>query len=165
MARVGTVLTGLSPTWHLNVMLMKKVDLLANELMLYLIIESHFVDNCLGQQSKAGSVVKSDTKGQVDGNMQILHVWKWTLRKVPPSSSHLPQLTAKTKQILSFTLHVQPAAVVIIHRDLHKQGGGGAPFQVNQTGWSRTEAVRHPHESWTISDIYVLETQQILSFS
>lgn len=84
--------------------------------MLYLIIESHFVDNCLGQQSKAGSVVKSDA-----------NVWKWTLRKVPPQSSHLPQLTAKTKQILSFTLHVQPAAVVIIHRDLHKQEGGGLP--------------------------------------
>lgn len=95
--------------------------------MLYLIIESHFVDNCLGQQSKTGSVVKSDTKGQVDGNVHILRVWKWTLRKVPPPSSHPPQLTAKTKQILSFTLHVQPAAVVIIHRDLHKHGGGGLP--------------------------------------
>lgn len=75
---------------------------------LYLMIKSHFVDNCLGEQSKAGPVVESDTKGQVQGDVHHLHGCKQTLRKRPLPSSYSPQLSAKTKQILSFTLHVQP---------------------------------------------------------
>lgn len=75
---------------------------------LYLMSESHFVDNSLGEQSKTGLVAESDTKGQVEGDVHHLHGRKQTLRKRPPPSSHSPQLSAKTKQILSFTLHVQP---------------------------------------------------------
>lgn len=75
---------------------------------LYLMIESHFVGNCLGEQRKTGTVAESDPKGQVEGDVHHLHGCKQTLRKQPPPSSHSPQLSAKTKQILSLTLHVQP---------------------------------------------------------
>lgn len=61
---------------------------------LYLMIESDFVDNCLGEQSKTGPVVETDTKGQVEGDTHHLHGCKQTEETAP---SLLTQPAAQRK--------------------------------------------------------------------
>lgn len=41
--------------------------------VLHLTMVAHFVDNCLGEENKTGTVVKSDMKGQMEGNVHNLH--------------------------------------------------------------------------------------------
>lgn len=36
-------------------------------------MEAHFVDNCLGEENKTGAVVKSDTEGQMEGNVHNVY--------------------------------------------------------------------------------------------
>lgn len=78
--------------------------------VLFLTMESHFVDNCLGGQNKTQVVVKSDSKGHMEGNAHNLQGRK-DLEESAPSifpQTHTPRLAAKTKKILSFTLHALP---------------------------------------------------------